>query len=169
MENPIKNQDGAVISLSFEGRLDRMSKLRDFFFGKELERDQNDPLASDIDSSLRLFEELLEQAKIEFTGSDSEQRDLNLQMEAKLKEYRERMSRSNSSPDSKEYKDSLYKLMIGSDLRNEGIVRLEKVLEKIEKIVGEDKIDMDILKNAWNVMSARAERRPNVLRGKTSF
>ena len=66
-------------------------------------------------------------------------------------------------------KDSLYKLMVGSDLRNFGVVKLEEIYKKIEAIVGEGKIDPEILKNAWNVIKAYANNQVGQVKGGTGF
>ena len=134
MENPEN-----VENLDLMQRLERMSKLNDVVFGKkkqkEAPRSEEDsgPRAMDIGTNLEIFEKTLERCFIEVAGDDQKKREFNLTLDSKLAEYRARAEKNNSNPDSEKYKDALYKLMIGSDLRNFGSIKLEEVFKKNRK------------------------------------
>lgn len=156
-------QDSATQQLL--ARISLMSKLREYVLGVNEDGDDSEeggPYARDIESELRMFEETLDKVSFKLAGSDEEIRAFNLKLDDKLLDYRGRVAKSNTDQFSVAYKDSLYKLMVGSDLRNLGEVKMIDVYNKIANIVGAENVDPKLFIQAWEVMKARAEGRQNV-------
>jgi hypothetical protein len=139
------------------------------FNGRESEGydESQGPIARDLDEELERFKKFIKESVLETTGDDEQVRAFNFRLDTKLDEYRARIEKNNSNSDSDEYKDALYKLLIGNTLRVNSKVELAKIIDQIKE--GGKEVDYKLLGNAWRVIKLYAEGGADKVKGGTGF
>jgi hypothetical protein len=171
MSEHSSEQSTEEIGPTLAERLQRMCKLEGIVLEKpdlSAEEEQgliDSPPTVDTMSMLNDFEKALRRFDIILNPDETERRELNLKLDKKMEEYRERRLKNNPDPTSPGYKDAFYKLIISTHARhNVDKVELEKVYGEVEK--NDDaggEIDSETFRNAWLVIKAYAEGREDRL------